>query len=852
MHPSSYQTGRDTQPWGRVASWLAAVVSAALAMPIAAQEEMRESTDARFLDGLRQRQLFRLAEAYCLHELARDDLPPERRAELAVQLSQTFAAHAVQSPPAAAEPLWQQAGQAVADFAAAAPDSPWVIVARVQAALVLLDRGELVRQQAEISGGNPRLLSEARGYLRAAIAQLLACDEEIVARLRRSVRPRDPAELPRAQLLSLQKNTRYQLARAYRNQALCYSDGSADRVNALGQATELLNQLARLSAVDPLSWKSKLDAAVCYRLLRNYPAAELRLDLLEKQDARPEILLRCRAERVRIALAQAEVAKALELLAAGRTLHGHASPDLDFAYLEAYLAARDAALGAGDEQQAERWKSEAAAVVKDMPRLHAPYWVRRAELLFSSRVTGAALSGELAVLVAAAQSLLRAEKLDEALQAFDQAAAEARRQNQLEQAFDLSYTAAALEHQRQHSAAALRRFRELALSLPEHPRAAESHMLAIHHASLQARSLRADDVAQYAALLHEHVEQWPDSSTSAEAWWHLGRLHQFQRQWAEAIVAYRQVPPEHARFAEAVAALGECVVRRLSLLGGGPTAASREADEAAGYLESIVVGPHNAWPVQWTAAQRAAALSAARIRLIFGGRIDDYRTAEQLLQQALRGEPQPDAAWRAAALSLKVFALAGQRRSDEARRVLEQISDAPPTELLHLLVGLAREARTAAPEVRRALAELQLLAARLLEPRASQLDAAGAKQFRLLWAEALAASGQYEQASQMYDELSRQYPRDGDIPEAHAEALLATGDMNAAQRALTLWRDLERRTAPDTPRWYRAKYGLARAYEQLGRRAEAAKVVTLLQVLYPELGGEELKPRFLELLQRCQ
>ena len=70
--------------------------------------------------------------------------------------------------------------------------------------------------------------------------------------------------------------------------------------------------------------------------------------------------------------------------------------------------------------------------------------------------------------------------------------------------------------------------------------------------------------------------------------------------------------------------------------------------------------------------------------------------------------------------------------------------------------------------------------------------------------------------------------------------------------ALEKWRELEQKSPPRSRRWFLAKYWVARLHFEQGNRTQAAKIITLLQLLHPELGGPELKPQFEELLSRCR
>ena len=77
-------------PWLARAGMLATLV---LCEILASAQEA--SHDERFLEGLRQRRLFGLAEAYCQRRLRESDLSPVRRAELVIELSRSLAEQSV-------------------------------------------------------------------------------------------------------------------------------------------------------------------------------------------------------------------------------------------------------------------------------------------------------------------------------------------------------------------------------------------------------------------------------------------------------------------------------------------------------------------------------------------------------------------------------------------------------------------------------------------------------------------------------------------------------------------------------------------------------------------------------------
>ncbi len=359
------------------------------------------SDDERFLDGLRQWRLFALAEKFCRDRLKRSDLEETRRVELTIELSRSLVEHALESPPAESDGLWRAALATTDDFVRQWPDNPRLVQVLVQRGLVLLARGQLVREEAEVMADRAARLDAARNDLRQAIDQLKRAAADISDRLRRTQlkAKSGPADFTPAELLSLQRNVNYQLARALRNQGESYPAESADRSAALVQAAELLGPLAQSEPSDPLAWPARLDEITCYRLLRDEPAATRRLDLLERQKPPPRVLLAARAQRVRLALSGRRLNEALAVLDGGREEAGQSSPDLDLAFLETYLQAWQAAADAKRTEAAAQFQSQAAAAVQQIDRDYGGYWARRAESLLATRVAGANDTGDLAVLV---------------------------------------------------------------------------------------------------------------------------------------------------------------------------------------------------------------------------------------------------------------------------------------------------------------------------------------------------------------------------------------------------------------------------------------------------------------------
>ena len=824
----------------------------ASAAVVASNAAPGDDLEQRFLDGLWRRRLFELAEAYCRGAASEGQSSPVRRAELAIELSRTYADHALQAAPDERAALWAQALGVVEELLRREPNQPRRVLLEVQLGLVELARAEFARQEAEISGGAKERLERAREELREAIDALQKSQQTLVEELRRanlSKRP-DAERLSVYELQSLERNLNYQLARAFRNQGQSYPPGSEDRTNSLSQAVERLKPLAQSADDDFVAWQSRLDEIVCERLMEDRQAAAKLLAALAQREPPSRVQLDARAESIRLALARGATAEALALAAEGRSIDGQTSAELDYAILETYAAAWRTAGQEGDEDEASRLQSQAAELIADIDRRYGPYWSRRAETLLAGNISAAGGPKDATLLVRAAESFYRAGQFEQAVAAYDQAAEQASRAKQGDAAFDAAYTAAVLEQERGRHRQAAERFRRLALDHPKHAKAGDAHLLAIYNTSQAAKRDPAVASDDYARLLDEHLEHWAGEPSANQARLWLGKLRQRQHAWSAAIAAYAAIPADDPHFAEALAAIAFSHEKLLAELAAAGKPTREAAEQAARYFERLVVGDRNSLPERWTAVERQAATSAAEIWLEYAD--DQFDRAERILAAALESADEAPAAWRSQAEGLLVFALAGQGRRDEAARRLAKLAEGRPQQLLLLVEGLGRIARQATPAVRRELAELELQAASLLREQRKSLSEADRRSFDLAYAQALVAAERRDEALELLAGMAEAAPRDGELQEAYASLLLDGSDKASWQAALAKWRQIEKKCRTGSERYLRSIYHQALALEKLNQKPQAVKLLKLTQSLHPELGGSEMKAQFVELLGRCE
>jgi tetratricopeptide (TPR) repeat protein len=737
-----------------------------------------ESLDERFLIGLRERQLYRLAEKLGTDRWRRDDLSDRERADLAIQLSLLYTEHALASPPEARDALWIKAEQVGAVLAQKWPSNPRRQLVDVQTALVALARGRQLREEAAGTTGAATAAAEALDHLQAASRRLreiaASVDEQLTAHRMRPAGNRQLDGLSPDELESLARNISLQLAIVHHEQSLCFARGTADRDDALLQATDGLETLALQSDADRLVWSARAELATCLRELGKLQPAADRITAWLADQPPADAAARLAAEQVRVLLAAGQIDAALRL--SSQTMRSPSIPrDAGGQLALAQLEASSAAWRRAPPAEQKRIARNLMAQVDAIRTRYGAYWARRAELLVGHTLADAGPASDADALLLAAQHLYHNGQTDEAVAAYDRAARLLTQNGDRDQAFQASMSAAAIERSNGNSLSAADRFRQLAASQPRHPRAAEAHAMAIRALAKLMRTATDDGLPRltesYERLLTEHLTHWGASPTAEDVRWWYGQFLASRGDWAAAIDVLQSIPPTSNHYADAVYAIVDGYEQLLSSFDADDdrTRQSRAATLAAAtkHLQQIVTGPENRWPTEWSELQRDVAVSLAQLHVRYSDAATTY--PERLLTAALRGTSagQTDAAagdWEANVRSLLTLARIRGGQQFDAR--------------------------------------------------------------------------DYDEALATYARLAREHPDDGELQESYA-TLLAHGQSEATlATALTEWQQVEQHSRRGGPRWRRARRARIELLERLDRRDEAEKLRRLTRLLYPDWSPE--------------
>ena len=807
-----------------------------------------ETQDEKFVQGLHRRRLFLLAERYCLQQLESPGLPIAQRGRLVEQLIHGYTLQALNSPPGQRDAVWKKGESWAARFAEMHASHPRVFLVRMQALLMALERARLTRQEVEVGVAGQLSQADVRGLVRVVVNGL----DKLVIDLEREIPRRgatksEPQALGSGELLSLQNHARYRLGRAYRERALCYRPGEADRDAALTQALEQLKlPLKVVSPDDSLYWMIRLEQVVCYRLRGSLkPAAEL-VRQIEQSQPPDKIRQQLYVETGRLYLSSGRATAGwewLERVAKEET----GNPDLDQVRIEICVALWRTAIAANNKHEAQKWRDLSVELARVIESRHGPYWSHRASLLLVDTANRSGSPASVDVLELAARNLWRSGRHDEAVTAYDKAARMAVQSKATDAAFRLSFTAALIEEKRKKYPLAITRYRQLAVSMQKHPKAHDSHYRAVMFAYDLARS-EASRRTSVEQLVDEHLLNWPRSPTADSVRWLKARLCESRQAWDEALRVYQDLVLTET---DAIASASKCWERRLAAMQKNSVEQFELVDAAWSYFASVVVDDQGRLPREWSAIARQAVVEAVRIRLRYF-RDDDWATVQNWLATALAGSPPPPAEWRTTAAVLNVVVVAVRPvQGLPIDKLLRETKDCSRGDALEMIRHIDRVMHSVDRRFQADLAHLQIAALEQFEKHWEGLDSVGRRQVSQLQARALARSGQGIRAIKLYQRLVQTRPRDGELLEEYAQLLLDGTNRESWQQALGQWRIVKQKSRAGSARRLRATYALALAHYKLGDKQRAAQIIRITQATV-DLESLGSAAKFAALLKRCE
>lgn len=846
-----------------------------------------------FVEGLRSRGLYQLAERFCRDALADPQLTVRDRTMLTVQLIRTMAEHFLGiGDEQERTRLLNQMTSLADEFCEKYANTDWQYLVQFEVLKGQVTAGRALRQETElallVAGETAReqLMAGPRNTLRNAVSGLKTLEQLVGSTLRQGpgrAGHQSGESFSEEEWLSLEKHVQFQLSLAQQELARTYLESSPDFAAGMAEAEKRLQVLAQLPLAHPLGFPARIALAEGQRVLGARAAARQVLQSIPEAELSLAQKFVLRAELIRLALAEQREEQIDAVISQGRQIDGQTSPLLDVAILEGLV---EKWRRLQDRPAAERaaCESQIRELIESLRQSGDAYWTLRGELLVARSIARFGSESDGGMQTYAAEMAYRRGQLDEAVAGFLRAETAATQCGDQTKAFQLGMAAAAIEHSRNRDAEAFQLYNRLSQTNREQSQAARAGELAVFHAGQLFKTDPGQYGLTYRQVLTDYLKSWPESEFACRAALYLAKLNALENRWKEAGEWFLQAlelwngpglstttsdaagnegqSPSIAVIDEALAGLSQAVDPALGTI--DPKQRQEKAREWAGRLMQWASHQGSqegqGGDAESLSLQLAAVALAAELLL---DHVHDPPAADAVLQPYMArlfaiaaNSPAETLATSGDEHFLKLLHLylliSAELRRDHAQPACELLRKAP----LAARVAFARaiEPRLTAepPQVTQRLAEWTLSVLGDLLQRWGEIKPEDRPEVGLLYGKLLVIRGQVEAAERWLESLARQFPERGDIQENYALLLAAKPNSASRGAALDLFREIAQKTPEGSPRWFRAKYMTAWLHAELGDPQRSLEVIQLLKTLHPGLGSPELQEKFLRLEETCQ
>ena len=846
---------RDTTLALRVVATLATIIWAQAFVThtnIAAAEGVRRE----YFEELRRRQLFDVAEGYCLRKLADERLAVADRAEYTLELSRTFAEHAKFAEAKEADDLWQRAQATVREFVSKHHDHGKIVLLEVQAALIPATQAESLRWQSELNPLDNALKKKALTLAVSVIPQLIEIESKLATLLRRSRSTDNEDALQPFEMRTLLDQVRYRIGNTLLSQSKLQETTSPDRADALLTAIEWLDKVSGAGVDAEMSMNSKLLLAEIARIQSDLKRARGVLKDINDSTPPRDIRDRAASEHVRILVQENKFTDAAEYLIGYRRKYQMMSGELRFLNAQVLLKLWQTAKQAKNEQLAEQLKQQFDVHVQRAIENHGGYWGARCRLLSESVNSSSTLGQGLAAAVQRAKQFYAAGRIDDAIDAYKSAVVKAKEEGQDKLGGDLAFIRGSILVRKSRYTLAAEAFAEHGKLFPKHQRAASAHLLWCYCLGKlydeQATAKRRED---YTAALLEHRQQFGDTATGHEATWMLARLEEKRLQITKSLEYFKQIPIDHLRGPAAQAAAARCYEMILARLRELKQSTDEWESDAIRYLAAVTSRDLTATePLDTSRAETAVRLA----RIYLNQSEPQYSPAERHLRRVFSSwkavqQKRPlerEQTWKwllNQATQLRIVASAAQGNTRDARDLVNSLKQNSPDEILGVLDGLMPLVEGANPRTRWQLGGLQLEAASVLVTRQDELTSDQQTRLAHCLGQAYVATDQPTKALEVYEALLTDFPRDKQLIRTVAELMMKMRSQKAYKGAKQHWRTLLSSEKSGSQEWLEIRYQEALCCYKLGEFEECRKLLQVTRILYPKNGDESIRGQLTKL-----
>ena len=790
-----------------------------------------DDRERNFVAGLRSRQLFSIAESYCVEALKRADISVTDQAALTVELMQSRASKALVASPSQRAAAWESVWQTKREFETNFPQHPKSLLVRIQTALSRLAYAASIQQELSAEMTPPADIDSARETMIDQLRQSRRSFEKIEREIQQLIPQRrakstNADEFSADQLTAMQNNVRYQVAKC--NLQTAYGYDADDKTNRASIISDVLQQLSEVqnsaSPQQRIWWLAKITQIECQRLIgRNVDALRI-LNGLPNEEEPLDLASQILEQRLLLAVARSDTAWAKKhLQQSSQTRLSNQSPQMDIAQLRAAVMLSKNADSDSDRQ---RWLDRAAEIVGTIETNHGSYWSRRAGLALidatGSSAQAAAIgpsAGQREILLQTAKRATRNGNDEDALKAWKRAI-ELTPGGADRQSLQIN-ASKILEGLKRHREAS-----EILLSgSTENPQtkvAAAMHLRGCWNVA----QLNAGD--ELMASLNQHLKQWPDDSTATQAAiWLAAELNQ-RRKFDSAIDALtnRQLTVSN----KTIAQLRNTFYSAQKQYSGDEDRIKKLATKIVQYLrqQSAAINEKNIAESLVATSAEIALLSAC---------LAPADVATMIDQHAQRFPIDPQSPIQLYNSVLKVLI---DNDLPTAKNILETLT--PSESDCRKLVSIVNRQmkNVLPPDPQRTQLANKFLLAVADEALRRPLSIHQTTAWNFQKAKLLRATDQYKRSLALLTPLAQQFRNDAEIQLEYARALTQSDDR--LDDALKVWRRLAQQLKPRTENWYEAKFNVAQLLTQSGQGEEAEKILRYVEAVHGLEGSLWAKP----------
>lgn len=817
-----------------------------LQFPTGVVAQTAKTDDQVLIEGLRTRHLFQLAEKQIADRIANPEISELDRGNLIIELIQTRVAAAIQAPPAQGPSMWKSAYAAGNDFLRNNPH-PREILIRVQIELARLTEGKFLSQQlaAGVRGNDLRSSAlQSIANSRRGLEQIERDIDRLIPQAQRA--NGDSDQLTVAELTSLQRNIRYQIANCNIQSAKLFpADDQLNRIDALQQVMKRLDEVDKqTNSQMPLWWEIQIDRVEALRSLGDFNDARQQLNKLSDQEILNSDLRKSEFLEQEIELAMDQGRGDMNKLVAAATQIVRRTPQLDLALVRLMMQTGTAA---NSPQERANWQQSASQLTQTIEQTHGRYWGRLAELAVIGDVNSGSAgtsSTNLDILVRVGDEAWRKGNLDDAIKAFQKALSQAESEQNSGAAMSCGMKLSRVWEQQKNHLDAGRKLVEVAMNHPRHETAAAAHLRGCWNLG-QAAAVDKKLVEQFQKDLLAHLATWPNAQTNGQAHLWLARFQASQKQWGKAFENLVSVSVESPQLADASTLLPTVVAALIEQLEQQGKNGERESqavtERMMAKLNEAGVGPNDSW----TRGTRNLLLATTRVALTHQG--GQAKTLGGLLNRALAESTDASPAWQNSATAWMIVTMAAQQETAaESIEFADRLAQSSENTLAECFSGLA-SLKSSAESNQVETLKLKIIDLALKKPG---LDAATKNRWLSRKSTLLVDSGRGGEAISMLKGLVQQNPRRADLRIQLAKAL--TDVEGKTDEALSQWRIVASGVKPQSENWFTAKYHVAKLLAKGGKSEDARKLLQYIRAVPPGWSQSKLSDDFEGLLEKLK